>query len=90
MGREEREQVRVNRVKERREKKGGERQGERVGVGEAGVVREGGGWRVKGEGWRGWRDNERAKGAPHRKQAIKGIPASQLTQGAYQIPTMLI
>ena len=42
MGREEREQVRVNRVKERREKKGGERQGERVGVGEAGVVREGG------------------------------------------------
>ena len=43
MGREEREQVRVNRVKERREKKGGERQGERVGVGEARVVREGGG-----------------------------------------------
>lgn len=43
MGREEREQVRVNRVEERREKKGGERQGGRVGVEEAGVVREGGG-----------------------------------------------
>ena len=43
MGREEREQVRVNRVEERREKKGSERQGGRVGVEEAGVVREGGG-----------------------------------------------
>lgn len=45
MGREEREEVGVNRVEERREKKGGRVRDRVEGweVGEAGVVREGGG-----------------------------------------------